>query len=111
MNYREAIAYILQRAGYDRGFVTNPFDSETVGLQRTEWLLAELDHPERRYPILHIAGTNGKGSTAACLAAILQSAGYQVGAYTTPHLHTFRERIRIDGRPITEGQFAALTGD
>ncbi len=111
MNYREAIAYILQRAGYDRGFVANPFDSETIGLQRTEWLLAELDHPERRYPILHIAGTNGKGSTAACLAAILQAAGYQVGAYTTPHLHTFRERIWIDGRPITEEQFAALTGE
>lgn len=111
MNYREAIAYILQRAGYDRGFVVNPFDAETVGLQRTAWLLAQLDHPERRYPVLHIAGTNGKGSTAACLAAILQAAGFRIGVYTTPHLHTFRERIRIDGRSITEEQFAALTGE
>lgn len=111
MNYRDAIAYILQRAGYDRGFVANPFDAETVGLKRTEWLLAQLDHPEHRYPILHIAGTNGKGSTAACIAAILQAAGLRVGLYTTPHLHTFRERIQIDGRPIPEEQFAALTGE
>lgn len=111
MNYREAISYILQRAGYDRGFVVNPFDSEMVGLQRTEWLLAGLDHPERQYPILHIAGTNGKGSTAACLVAILHAAGYQVGAYTTPHLHTFRERIQMDNRPIPEEEFADLTGE
>ncbi len=111
MNYRDAIAYILQRAGYDRGFVANPFDAETVGLQRTEWLLAQLEHPERRYPILHIAGTNGKGSTAACIAAILQAAGLRVGLYTTPHLHTFRERIQIDGRPIPEEHFATLTGE
>jgi dihydrofolate synthase/folylpolyglutamate synthase len=111
MNYRDAIAYILQRAGYDRGFVANPFDAETVGLQRTEWLLAQLDHPERRYPVVHIAGTNGKGSTAACVAAILQAAGLRVGLYTTPHLHTFRERIQIDGRPIPEEHFAALTGE
>ncbi|WP_040669243.1 bifunctional folylpolyglutamate synthase/dihydrofolate synthase, partial [Nitrolancea hollandica] len=111
MNYRDAVAYILQRAGYDRGFVANPFDAETVGLQRTEWLLAQLDHPERRYPVVHIAGTNGKGSTAACAAAILQAAGLRVGLYTTPHLHTFRERIQIDGRPIPEEHFAALTGE
>ncbi len=111
MNYRNAIAYILQRAGYDRGFVANPFDAETVGLQRTEWLLAQLDHPERRYPVVHIAGTNGKGSTAACVAAVLQAAGLRVGLYTTPHLHTFRERIQIDGRPIPEEHFAELTGE
>lgn len=111
MNYREALTYIIQRAGYDRGFVTNPFDAETIGLQRTAWLLAALDHPERSYPVVHIAGTNGKGSTAACLATVLQAAGYLVGAYTTPHLHTFRERIRIDVRPIPEEQFAALTGE
>ena len=109
MNYREAIAYVLQRAGYDRGFVVNPFDAETVGLERTAWLLTALDHPERRYPVLHIAGTNGKGSTAACLTAILETTGCRVGAYTTPHLHSFRERIRIDGRPISEEQFATLT--
>ncbi|MDI3340699.1 MAG: folylpolyglutamate synthase/dihydrofolate synthase family protein [Sphaerobacter sp.] len=111
MDYREAIAYIIARAGYDRGFVANPFDAETVGLQRTAWLLEALGRPEARVPALHIAGTKGKGSTAACAAAMLRAAGYRVGLYTSPHLHTFRERIQIDGAPIAPETFAALTDE
>lgn len=60
---------------------------------------ALLEHPHRRYPILHIAGTNGKGSTASFLASILQAAGYRVGLHTSPHLHTFTERMKVNGAP------------
>lgn len=59
-------------------------------------------NPHRAYPCIHIAGTNGKGSTAHTLAAILQSAGYRTGLYTSPHIFDFRERIRIDGVPVSE---------
>ena len=111
MDYRAAIAYIIERSGYDRGFVANPFDAETVGLRRTAWLLDALGHPPARYPAVHVAGTKGKGSTAACVAAILRAAGRRVGLYTSPHLHTFRERIRLDGAPIAEDAFAALIGE
>jgi len=61
-----------------------------------------LDRPEKKYPSIHVAGTNGKGSTSHMLASVLQSAGYRVGLYTSPHLKDFRERIRINGEPIPE---------
>jgi dihydrofolate synthase / folylpolyglutamate synthase len=109
VNYQDAISYIIERSGYDKGFVANPFDAESVGLRRTEALLQMLDFPDTRYPTVHIAGSKGKGSTAAMLDSILRAAGYRVGLYTTPHLHTFRERIQINGEPISEDTFAALT--
>lgn len=62
--------------------------------------LQRLDHPERRYPVFHVAGTNGKGSTVATLDAVLQRAGYRVGRYTSPHLVDFRERIVVNGQPM-----------
>ncbi|MCO6476630.1 MAG: bifunctional folylpolyglutamate synthase/dihydrofolate synthase [Phaeodactylibacter sp.] len=67
-------------------------------------LCAALGNPERRFPSLHIAGTNGKGSTAHMLAAVLQAAGWRVGLYTSPHYRDFRERIKINGRYITRRQ-------
>jgi dihydrofolate synthase/folylpolyglutamate synthase len=72
-------------------------------------LMVRLDTPQTRYRTLHIAGTNGKGSTAAMAAAVLQAAGYRVGLYTSPHLMEFRERIRVNGEMITESQVAQLT--
>ncbi len=109
MNYRQAIAYIIERSGYDRGFVSNPFDAETVGLRRTAWLLDALGNPERAVPAVHVAGTKGKGSTAAFLDSILRASGRRTGLYTSPHLHTFRERIQIQGAPVSEDLFADLT--
>jgi dihydrofolate synthase / folylpolyglutamate synthase len=109
MDYREAIAYVIERSGYDRGFVANPFDAETIGLKRTARLLELSGYPERRYPSIHVAGSKGKGSTAAFLASVLHADGRRVGLYTTPHLHTFRERIQIGGSPISETDFADLT--
>ena len=70
------------------------------GLERIHVILAACGRPERRYRTIHIAGTNGKGSTAAYLARMLQTAGFRTGLYTSPHLYSFRERIRVNGRPI-----------
>ena len=78
-----------------------------LSLGRVERLLAALDHPERRLaPVIHIAGTNGKGSTLAMLAAMLQAAGRRVDRYISPHLVAFNERILIDGSPIAEARLA-----
>ena len=71
-------------------------------LSNTLLLAAHLDHPEREFKSVHVAGTNGKGSTSHMLASILQEAGYKVGLYTSPHLKDFRERIKINGEMISE---------
>jgi dihydrofolate synthase / folylpolyglutamate synthase len=78
------------------------------GLERVERALDALGHPERRYAVLHVAGTNGKGSTCAMAAAALEAAGHRVGLYTSPHLVSFSERIQVDGAPIDDGALGAL---
>jgi dihydrofolate synthase/folylpolyglutamate synthase len=77
------------------------------GLERTRRLLAGVGDPHTRFPTLHVGGTNGKGSVAATLASVLAAGGRRVGLYTSPHLCTFRERIQIDGRAITEAALLA----
>lgn len=72
------------------------------GLDTSIWLARQFGDPQRRYRTIHVGGTNGKGSTAHTLAAILQSAGYKTGLYTSPHLVDFRERIRVNGKMIPE---------
>lgn len=111
MNYRDAIAWIVDRSGYDRGFVANPFIGDEVaalGLKRTAGLLQRIGSPEESYRIVHVAGTKGKGSTSATIAALAAAGDLTTGVYATPHLHTFRERIQIDGQPISEAEFAAV---
>lgn len=71
-------------------------------LSNTIKLAAHLDHPEHAFKSIHVAGTNGKGSTSHLLASVLQEAGYKVGLYTSPHLKDFRERIRINGTEVSE---------
>lgn len=78
------------------------------GLSRTQTLLAALDNPERNLKFVHIAGTNGKGSTAACLASCLHAAGYRVGLYTSPYINRFNERLQVDGIPIPDGDLEKL---
>ncbi len=112
MNYEEAITYIIDRDGYEKGFVANPFledDEIALGLKRTEGLLERVGRPDREYRIAHVAGTKGKGSTSAMIAAIARANGWKSGLYGTPHLHTFRERILLDGSPVSGEQFARLT--
>ena len=70
------------------------------GLERVEAMDEVLGHPHKKYRTIHVAGTNGKGSTSHLLAAILQSAGYKVGLFTSPHLVDFSERIRVNGEEI-----------
>src|ERR1700712_385830 len=80
-----------------------------LSLGRLNRLLAALDHPERRLPpVIHVAGTNGKGSTVAFLRAIGEAAGLRVHALTSPHLVRFAERIRLAGALITDEQMADL---
>ncbi len=80
------------------------------GLQGISRLLKALANPHKKFESLHVAGTNGKGSTASMLAAILTSAGYRTGLYTSPHLVRFEERIRIDGKPIAKSAVARHAG-
>ena len=85
--------------------------SHKFDLAHMRVLLNALDHPERRFPSVLIAGTNGKGSTAATLASILRASGFKTGLYTSPHLVRINERIRINGEEISDDDFAALQGD
>src|SRR5438552_18851019 len=82
--------------------------SQKFDLVHMRVLLAALENPERRFPAVLIAGTNGKGSTAATLASILQASGLRTGLYTSPHLVRINERIRIDGDEIPDDRFALL---
>jgi dihydrofolate synthase/folylpolyglutamate synthase len=79
-----------------------------MGLERTGRLLAHLGSPQHRYPCVLVAGTNGKGSTAVLLAATAHAAGFSVGLYTSPHLESVEERLRLDGRAIPSARLAAL---
>jgi dihydrofolate synthase / folylpolyglutamate synthase len=81
------------------------------GLERMRWMLEELDHPERRLAFVHVAGTNGKGSTCAYLTQMLLEAGYSVGTFTSPYLLDFRERIRFNGVMIPEDDLVAVANE
>jgi dihydrofolate synthase/folylpolyglutamate synthase len=103
VTYQEALDYIYSFVNFE----TRPASKQTradYNLDQIRALLAALGNPQDRYPTVHITGTKGKGSTAAMLASILTAAGYRTGLYTSPHLHTYRERIRIDGRLISEDE-------
>ena len=82
--------------------------SHKFDLAHMRVLLAALGHPENRFPTVLVAGTNGKGSTAATLASILQASGLKTGLYTSPHLVRINERIRLNGKPIADDDFAVL---
>src|SRR6185369_1691749 len=79
------------------------------GLATTRALLAEVGNPHEVMPLVHVGGTNGKGSVCTLVAAALREAGWRVGLYTSPHLISFRERIQVDGVPIAESAMAMWT--
>ena len=87
---------------------TIPGGRARYDLERIGALLEMLGNPHLGVPTVHVAGTKGKGSTTALVASILNAAGLSTGLFTSPHLHTFRERIRVGGRPIPEAEFAML---
>src|SRR5256886_16700093 len=88
-------------------FVRSNFGMK-LGLDRMREALRLLGDPHRGYPVLHVAGTNGKGSTCAFAEASLRAAGLRTGLYTSPHLNHFCERIRLDGEPISEDRACEL---
>ena len=98
MNYEQAMEYIhaVQWAGHK------------PGLSRTRTLLAALGDPHKQLRFVHVAGTNGKGSTAAMLASCLQAAGYRVGLFTSPFINRFNERIQVDGEQIPDEELVRL---
>ena len=99
MTYEETTQYLFNSAPL---FQHVGKDAYKEGLDNTHQLDAHFGHPHRKFKTIHVAGTNGKGSCSHTLAAILQSAGYKVGLYTSPHLVDFRERIRVDGVPVSK---------
>ena len=98
MNYSETVHYLLA--------LGNEVKAAKLGLDRVEVLLERLGRPERTFRSIHIAGTNGKGSSAAMVEAGLRAAGFRTGLYTSPHLVRINERIQVDGREIYDSDFA-----
>ncbi len=99
MNVNEAIEYI--HSVFWKGSIP--------GLSRTQELLRLMGNPEKKLKFVHIAGTNGKGSTASMTASILQQAGYKVGLYTSPYIYRFHERMQVNGVEITDEELVAVT--
>ncbi len=101
MSYRAAIDYLysLQKHGIK------------LGLDKTGKILSLIGNPHTQFKCIHIAGTNGKGSVSAMIASILRAAGFRVGLFTSPHLVSFTERIRVDAADITENEVAELTDE
>jgi len=99
--YQEALDFIFTYVDYEKQ-ARFTYDAATLNLDRVYRLLALLGNPQNHFKSIHIAGTKGKGSTAAMTEAILRAAGLRTGLYTSPHLHTFRERIRVGGELLSQ---------
>ena len=97
MTYEETLQYLYAQLPMFQNIGAGAYKP---GLQNSEALDNYFGHPHRKFRTIHVAGTNGKGSTSHLLAAILQQNGYKVGLYTSPHLVDFRERIRVNGNMI-----------
>ena len=108
--YRTALRDFYNRSDYERGTISNPFGSDDSaaarGLARVRALLERLGNPHSAYPVVHVAGSKGKGSVCAFLSTILTTAGLRTGRFISPHLHTLRERIAINGEAMSEENFA-----
>jgi dihydrofolate synthase/folylpolyglutamate synthase len=108
--YPDALAYLNQFINYERA-QPQRYAPEMLSLDRVNHLLDRLGRPDRAYRAIHIAGTKGKGSTAAMIESSLRAAGYRTGSYTSPHLHTFRERMRVNNEYISREEFAQLVNE
>ena len=108
MAYRDTLAYIYSYTNYERKGLPK-YTVTHYDLARIEALLARLGNPHREFKSLLIAGTKGKGSTAAFSESMIRAAGYRTGLYISPHLHTFRERIQVGGELISEAEVIRLT--
>ena len=107
MDYRETIAYLHSLTDYEKTRIER-YAPDTLDVTRVVRLLERLGNPHTRFRSFHIAGTKGKGSTAAMLESCLRAAGHVTGLYTSPHLHTFRERVSVAGKLISRDEVIAL---
>ena len=105
-DYNAALKRVIGLADFERSS-SNPHHS-SFHLERMTLLMNELDNPHLKIPTIHIAGTKGKGSTAAMITSILTNAGYKTGFYSSPHLHSILERIRVGLEPIAPNSFSGL---
>jgi dihydrofolate synthase / folylpolyglutamate synthase len=110
LTFADALSYLENFINYEQQPPV-PYTRETFDLTAFEHFLARLDDPHRRLKTVVVAGTKGKGSTAAMIASMAQASGLKAGLYTSPHLCSIRERIRVNGEMIAEEVFAALVGD
>lgn len=108
MNYQQAIDRLLTLVDHERAQPVLPRQKRIYDLGRITVLLERLRNPHKAANTIHVAGTKGKGSVSAFCDAALQAAGYRTGFYSSPHLHSFCERIRRDTRPISQTRFAGL---
>ena len=106
--YKEALQYMYSLTNYEVKTAYS-YAPQFFDLRRVQRLLNALGNPEQKFKSVHIAGTKGKGSISAMLASILNAGGYRTGLYTSPHVHSFRERIQVGEAPISEADFAHLT--
>ncbi len=109
-DYQAALDYIFNYVDYERRRSV-PYTETAWNLDRARRVLAALGNPHERLRFVHVAGSKGKGSTAANVESILRASGYRTGFYTSPHLHTFRERIRIDGQLIDRADVVRLLAE
>lgn len=110
MDYRQSIDALLSLVDHERNR-QGPRQKAIVDLSRMEQFMARLGHPQHRSKTIHVAGTKGKGSTAALCDSALRAAGFHTGFNSSPHLHHFRERIRLDCQPVSESLFAGLVDE
>ena len=106
LTFDEAIELSMELVDFERS--THFPDHSQFHLERVIMLAEMLDHVDKAVPTIHVAGTKGKGSTCALITSILTSAGCKVGFYSSPHLHSLRERVRVGLEPISKEEFAAL---
>jgi len=105
-SYREAVAFLESFVNYERNRGLMKYNTRSLHLRKFERFLRRIGSPQRAYSIVHIAGTKGKGSTAAVLHSIAVEAGIRSGLYTSPHLESYCERVRVDRKPISKRHFA-----
>lgn len=108
MDYLAALRYLYGFADMERGIGFSRRSPREFTFNRVHRLLDAVGSPHRQLRFAHIAGSKGKGSTAAMIASIARAAGWRVGLYTQPHLHSFTERLVVDGKPITPGDLGSL---